>query len=348
LKPLRAGVIGAGWWATEAYLPVLKAHRQVEIVAISRLGNTELEQVRQKFDVPSAFTDYRQMLADCDLDAVIVASPHTLHFEHAMAALDRGAHVFVEKPMTTSAADARVLAERARQAGRHLVVSLGWNFSPMAVEAQARISAGAIGEVRHVTLHMASALADLFSGAGLLEAKDAFFKPQASTWADPTRAGGYGWGQLSHALGLLFRLTGLEPREVFAFCGQSSANVDIYDAAVIRFASGATGTVSGAATAPKHRGFQMDLRVFGTEGMLLFDIERERVEVRRHDGADYVLPVKPGDGGYPMDRALNTFIDLCLGVEAANQAPGEVGARSVEVLEALYNSARSGRPERIA
>jgi predicted dehydrogenase len=91
----------------------------------------------------------------------------------------------------------------------------------------------------------------------------------------------------------------------------------------------------------------MDLRVFGTEGMLLFDIERERVEVRRHDGVDYVMPVKPGDGAYPMDRALNTFIDLCLGVDVANQAPVEVGAHSVEVLDALYNSARSGRPERV-
>lgn len=348
MKPLRVGVIGAGWWATEAYLPVLKAHRRVETVAVNRLGDAELEQVRQKFDVPNAFTDYRQMLAACDLDAVIVGSPHTLHFEQAMAALDRGAHVFVEKPMTTSAADARALVERARQAGRHLVVSLGWNFSPMVAEARARVSAGAIGEVRHVTLHMASALADLFSGAGLLEAKSAFFQPQASTWADPARAGGYGWGQLSHALGLLFRVTDLGPREVFAYSGQSSANVDIYDAAVIRFTSGATGTLSGAATAPKHRGFQLDLRVFGTEGMLLFDIERERMEIRRHDGADYVMSVKPGDGGYPMDRALNTFVDLCLGVEAENQAPGEVGARSVEVLEALYNSARSGRPERIA
>jgi predicted dehydrogenase len=59
------------------------------------------------------------------------------------------------------------------------------------------------------------------------------------------------------------------------------------------------------------------------------------------------MPVKPGDGGYPVDRALNAFIDLCLGVEATNHAPVEVGVRSVEVLEALYKSARSGRPERI-
>lgn len=347
MTSLRGGVIGAGWWATEAYLPVLRAHPRVALMAVNRLGDAELEEVRQKFEIPNAFTDYRQMLAACELDAVVVASPHTLHFEHAMAALDRGAHVFVEKPMATSAADARALVQRAQQVDRRLVVSLGWNFSPMAAEAQAQISAGAVGEVRHVSLHMASALSDLFAGEGLLEAQDAFFRPQASTWADPAKAGGYGWGQLSHALGLLFRLTDLTPQEVFAFSGRSAADVDIYDAAAIRFTSGATGSLSGAATAPKHRGFQMDLRVFGTEGMLLFDIERERVEVRRHDGADVVMPVQSGDGAYSTDSALNRFIELCLGSGVVNPASGEIGARSVEVLEALYRSARSGQPERV-
>lgn len=347
MKPLRVGVIGAGWWATEVYLPLLQAHPLAEIAGVSRLGEVELQQVCARFDVPNAFTDYRQMLTSTRLDAVIVASPHTLHFEHAMAALDIGAHVFVEKPMTTVAADARALTQRARETGKHLMVSLGWNFAPMVIAAQEQIAAGAVGEVRHVSLHMASALSDLFSGAGLIEAEQAFFKPAASTWADPAKAGGYAWGQLSHALGMLFHLTDLMPQAVFAFTENSSADVDFYDAAAIRFASGATGAVSGAATAPKHRGFQLDLRVFGTEGQLLLDIERERMEVRRHDSADFVLPVQAGDGSYPVNNALNTFIDLGLGAATANHAPGEVGVRTVEVLEALYRSARSGQAERV-
>lgn len=347
MKPLRVGVIGAGWWATEIYLPLLKARPDVELVAVNRLGEAELEQVRSRFDVPNAFIDYRQMLSECDLDAVIVGSPHTLHFEHAMAALDRGAHVFVEKPMTTTAADARALAEKASEAGKQLVVSLGWNFSPMVIEARKQIAAGAIGEVRHISLHMASALSDLFSGEGLREAEGAFFKPASSTWADPGKAGGYGWGQLSHAVGLLLHLTGLQPQEVFAFTGQSGVDVDLYDAAAVRFSNGATGALSGAATVPKPHGFQLDLRVFGTEGMLLLDIERERMEVRRRDGADLVMPVQAGDGAYPTDKALNTFLDLSLGAPATNHAPGEAGAHTVELLEALYKSARSGRPERV-
>ncbi len=131
------------------------------------------------------------------------------------------------------------------------------------------------------------------------------FRPPPSTWADPARAGGYGWGQLVHALGLLFRIADLEPAEVFALTGKSPANVDYYDAAVVRFASGATAAVSGSATVPKHRGFQIDLRLFGSEGMLLLDIERERLEVRRRDGKDIIVDMPPGSGAYACEAAAD-------------------------------------------
>ena len=77
------------------------------------------------------------------------------------------------------------------------------------------------------------------------------FRPPPSTWADPRRAGGYGWGQLVHALGLLFRIADLEPTRVFALTGKSPTGVDYYDAAVVQFANGATASVSGSATASR-------------------------------------------------------------------------------------------------
>jgi hypothetical protein len=52
----------------------------------------------------------------------------------------------------------------------------------------------------------------------------------------------------------------------------------------VRFASGATAVVSGSSTVPKHCGYQVDIRIFGSEGMLLLDVERERMELRRKDG----------------------------------------------------------------
>jgi predicted dehydrogenase len=344
---IRIGVIGAGWWATAGYLPLLATDARVEIAAVNRLGATELERVQREFGASAAFEDYREMLASVELDAVLVTSPHTLHYEHAAAALRRGAHVLVEKPMTTTAADARKLVVLAKEAHRHLLVPYGWNFTALAREARRLVQQGAIGDIEHVSLHMASALGDLFSGEGLAESRDHMFRPASSTWADPQKAGGYGWGQLTHALGLLFGITELAPVEVFAITHPSKAGVDAYDAAVICFANGAQGTLSGAATVPKSCGFQIDLRLFGTQGMLLLDIERVRLEVRRHDRADTVAVLASDAGAYSPAPVIDAFVGLCAGESQENDAPGTVGLRSVEVLDALYRSATSGQIERV-
>ena len=150
-----------------------------------------------------------------------------------------------------------------------------------------------------------------------------------------------------HALGLLFRIADLEPSRVFAVTGKSPTGVDYYDAAVVQFANGATASVSGSATAPKHRGNQIDLRIFGSEGVLLLDIERERLEARRRDGRDIVVEMPAGSGAYSCEKPLNTLVDICLGRPVENQSPGTVGMRAVEVLDALYRSAQSGRLEEV-
>ncbi|MCB1487696.1 MAG: Gfo/Idh/MocA family oxidoreductase [Bauldia sp.] len=341
----RIGVIGAGWWAVVNHIPLLQANPDCEVVAVNRLGAAELAEVQDQFGIAQGFEDYREMLDTVEMDGVVISSPHILHFEHAMAALDKGCHILVEKPLTTNAADARRLVAAAIEAKREIIVPYGWNFKPMAAEA-ARLIAG-VGRVEHVILQMANALDDLFAGQPMLETEGAMFRPPPSTWADPKRAGGFGWGQLVHALGLLFRVVDLAPEAVFAITGKSPAEVDYYDAAVVRFAGGATGSLSGAATLPKGRPVQIDLRIFGTEGMLVLDIERERLELRRRDGRDEVIPLSPGDGAYSCEEPLAVLVDLCLGRPTDNGAPGLVGQRAIEVLDAMYRSAASGRMEAV-
>ena len=346
-RKARIGVIGAGWWAAVNHLPVLKANRDCEIVAINRLGMAELAKLQRTFEVPLGFEDYRAMLDQVPMDGVVISSPHVLHHEHAVAALAKGCHLLVEKPLTTATADARDLIARADAAGRQVIVPYGWNFKDWTDKARALVAAGQIGRIEHVVLQMASALDDLFAGQPMKETEGHMFRPPPSTWSDPERAGGYGWGQLVHALGLLFRIADLEPSRVFALTGKSPTKVDYYDAAVVQFTNGATASVSGSATAPKHRGNQIDLRIFGSEGMLVLDIERERLEVRRRDGQDTVVEMPPGAGAYACEKPLNTLVDICFGRRVENQSPGVVGMRAVEVLDALYRSARSGRLEEV-
>jgi predicted dehydrogenase len=350
----RIGFVGAGWWATSFQMPFFVARQDVELVGVCRPGAAELELVRARFGITHATADFRELVA-LDLDGVVIASPHTMHYEHARAALEAGRHVLIEKPMATRGHDAWELVQLARRVERQILVPQGWSFTPYAREAARLVRGGAIGEVRHVVCQMASALADLFAGQPMAETEGALFRPPSSTWADPAQAGGYGWGQLSHALGLLFGIAAIEPQSVYALMGRSPSGADYYDAIALRCANGATAAISGSATIPKphgaqhdrSKGYQIDLRIFGTQGMLLLDIERERCEVRRNDGQQIVVPMRPGDGDYPAAAPLEVFVEICKGAPIENPAPGATGARAVAVLEAAYRSAASGVAEPI-
>ena len=319
-----------------------------DLVSACRMGAAELERVRDHFDLPHVTEDHLEVYGQRP-DGVIVASPHVAHFEHAAAALRHGCHVLVEKPMTTGTAQARALVGLVRDSGRTLITPYGLNFTPYMEAAADWVRAGRIGDVRHVALHMSSALLDLFGGEPMLETEGDLYRPPPSTWADPERAGGYGWGQLSHALAALFFVTDLEPASVHAAVQRSKTGVDDHDAAVLRFVGGAAGTLSGAAGLPKHRAPQLDLRVWGEEGMLLVDVEegRERVTLQRFDGSGDERRMGRGEGfgSYTTRESVDRFIDVSRGEGVRNCGDHLVGLRTVQVLEALYASADSGDTE---
>jgi predicted dehydrogenase len=344
----RIGIVGAGWWATLNHIPVVQAHPDAVVAAVSRLGRSELGRLLQHFNIPYGTEDPAQMLREVELDGVIVASPHVRHAEHALLALQAGKHVLVEKPAATSTADARRLQQQARARGVGLIVPHAWNYKGYAAMARSMVAARRIGQIRHVVCQMASPLTDLFAGQPMVDTADHFFRPPPSTWATPGQAGGYGWGQLTHALGLLAYVTSeLAPREVTAVAGLSPAQVDYYDSALVRFAGGATGIVSGSATVPKGCPFQLDLRLFGSEGMLLLDVERERLALRRHDGEDETVAIPTGDGVPDGAQPVHRFIELCLGrlspVDARQWGP----VTDIEILDAMYRSIASGQPEKV-
>lgn len=100
-----------------------------------------------RFGIPEGSDDLDAVLARDDIDLIYVATPHTEHLRTAMAAIDSGKHVLVEKPMTTSAADTRLLCEHARANGRFAMEAMWMAFNPAVREMTRRIAAGAIGDV---------------------------------------------------------------------------------------------------------------------------------------------------------------------------------------------------------
>lgn len=343
----RIGVVGIGWWATFNHIPTIQNDPNGEIVAICDLDAERLQIAGDRFGISARYTDLAEMLTKENLDGVMISTPHVAHTGPAIAALEAGCHVLVEKPMATTAAEGRAIAAAAVKAGKEVLVPTGMSFTDFSAKAAQMVRDGRIGKVRHAVCQMGSALEDLFAGEPMIETADHLFRPPASTWADPDKAGGYGWGQMSHSLGWLFYVSDLTFESVYCMAGQSKTGVDFYDAATARATNGATVSLSGSATVPKHIGMHMDVRIYGTEGMIVFDIERARLALQRLDGVDEVVEFTQADAEYDGELPVNVFAAICAGKEVVNAANGENGARVTEALDAMYRSAKSGKLEMI-
>ena len=344
-RPIRVGVIGAGAWAATNHIPVLAARTDVELVAACRPGKQELAALQRRFGFPYVTEDYRELL-EHPLDAVVVASPPSLHYEHVGAALAAGAHVLCEKPFTVEPDHAWGLAEQADRAGRHLLVAFGWNWISAVQRARELLAHHPIGDVRHVLVHMASDVWDLLHGTGTYQEADPDFPPDLSTWSDPARSGGgYAPGQLSHALALLFWLTNVRCSEVRSAFDPGS--VDIFDAIAMRLTNGGVGVASGASTttggAPRE---QIEVRIFGTEGHFVLDLERELLEVYTPRSGAVGVALGAGDGLYECTGPPNALVDLALGREVENRSPATLAAEVVETVRAASKSALTGAAER--
>lgn len=350
MSRLRLGVIGAGSWAISSHLPNFARSDEVEPVAVARHGRELLDKVARDFGFGVASEDYRDVLA-AGVDICLVASPTGLHHEHAKAAMEAGAHVLVEKPFTIDPADAWDLVETGRRLDRHIVIAFGWNHRPMVRDFKALLREhGGIGEVEQVAIHMASVTRELLTNTGAYPDAAPESIPEQRTWTDPALSGGgYGQAQLSHALGLAQYLMDLRGEAAFAL--MADPPVELHDAITLRFEGGAIGTLAGGschvgAGDNKH---QLEVRAIGSAGQLHVDVWRELAWLWRDGGAvDVRLPVSAGDGAYDCDGPPRVLIDLAQGRDVENPSPGELGARTVELLDAAYRSAQSGRLERVA
>jgi predicted dehydrogenase len=347
MDKVKVGVIGAGWWATTNHIPELKKRDDVELVGVCRLGQELLQKIKDEFGFPFATEDYNELLKQ-DLDAVVVSTPHYLHYAPTRAALERGLHVMIEKPMTLDKDEAWELVRIAEANNLHLLLPYGWHYKPFTQQARRLMEQNIIGEVEYAMCHMASPTRDFFSGSGGIgempeEWSETLSEPDPSTWQVKENGGGYAHGQITHSSGMLFWLTGMRAREVTCRMTAPNSAVDLYDAATVVFDNGAIGVISGAGTVTGGQPYQVDIRLFGTEGMMMLDVEggRERMTVHRNDGTVHKLDVPAGQGEYTCDGPPHRFIEVIKG-EAINDSPGHVGAATVELITAMFRSAENG------
>ncbi len=338
--PVRVGVVGTGWWATGKHLPSLASYEAAQVVAVADLDAERAKAVATQFGVEHAFTDTADMFDHAELDAILVATPHPTHHRLGLAALERGLHLFVEKPLALSGGDAWELVTEARRRELHLMVGHTYQFTSSAIRFHQLVRDGVLGDLLAVAGIYTSYVNDFFHGRWAPGAESG---PLASTYADPANQGGQGNSQAVHPLGMLLHVTGAVPVRAQAFMTNGDARVDVADAIAFEFAGGAVGSLGAIGTLNADQPSVQTIHYVGTEAVAVQDLGSATIEIAPRAGGRLTLSAAEGERGYQAQVPSRAFVDLIAG-NGLNHGPGEPAAHASALLEACYQSAASGTP----
>ncbi|KRF11209.1 Gfo/Idh/MocA family protein [Paenibacillus sp. Soil787] len=314
MSKIRIGMIGTGG-ISHLHGRQLSELAEVEIAALCDTSAANREKFAAKFGLAEVqhFTEYREMLNQVELDAVVICSPHTLHFQQATDVLNKGQHVLIEKPMTCSSGEAEQLIATAEKAGKVMQVSYQRHFQPEFLFIRDAIANGEIGRLTSIT---ASLYQEWKQGT-------------TGLWRQvPELSGG---GMLmdsgSHIIDVLLWTTGLTPVEVKPNLHLQGAPVEIDSFTSIRFAEGAVAGLNIVGYAPCWH----ETYVFcGEDGGIFYD--NGNITIRR-------LGQKPVVPELPKQRTNQdkSFIDAILGRHEV-KVPGSFALKVVKFTEMIYQS----------
>jgi UDP-N-acetylglucosamine 3-dehydrogenase len=146
MRSIRFAVIGLGWFG-EKHCEALAGLPQAEIYAVCTRRQSRLAELADRFGVKHTYTDYRELLANRDVEAVNIVTMWDQHAEPTLAALRAGKHVFLEKPMASTVADCHAIVQAAEASPAAFMVGHICRFNPRYAAAKQEIAAGKIGRI---------------------------------------------------------------------------------------------------------------------------------------------------------------------------------------------------------
>jgi predicted dehydrogenase len=314
---IRVGFIGCGGIATGHFKRLLEVP-EAEVVALNDTSQESLKRFIERAPQAAAlptFADYRQMLDQVEMDAVEIATPHTMHFEQAMECLNRGLHVLLEKPMVCCVDHAKQLIAKANEKNLVVVVSYQRHYDGGYRYVRAAVQKGVLGKLHFISAMQAQ---NWYPGPG---------------WrGDPELSGG---GQLndsgSHLVDIILWTTGLVPDEVFAYIENLGARVDILSALSVRFEGGALANISVVGHSP---GWWEDFSIWGDKGAIY--LRGGKILLQKDGKVEDVT-----DQGKSAGNADLNFIQAILGKAEVQSGPVG-GLRVIQLTEAAWDSAKKG------
>ncbi len=147
---IRWGIIGTGGIARK-FATGLAALLDAELVAVGSRSQAKADEFAREFNVPHRHSSYEQLASDADVDAVYVATPHSVHAENCLMAIAAGKPVLCEKPFTINARQAETVIHAARSKRLLLMEAMWTRFLPSMVRLREMLAENLIGDVRMLT-----------------------------------------------------------------------------------------------------------------------------------------------------------------------------------------------------
>ena len=336
-----AGVIGKTHARALAELPDV-----AELVAVVDRDPTRARELADRYDA-EATTDLDAVLRRDDIDAVTICTPSGVHADGAVAALDAGKHVVVEKPIDITLAAADRIIDAEKRSGKTVAVISQHRFDKSSEKVLQAVRDGHLG-----TITSAIASHAWWRGQSYYDSGE---------WRGTLALDGGGavMNQTVHTVNLLTTIVGT-PVEVFAYTAcLAHERIEVEDTAVavVKFASGALGVIHGTTAA--YPGLDASLRIFGSKGSaVITDDELVFFHANVGDAPEIGMqaPVaenqvtdddamRPGDRGLGLGhrRQLADFVDAVTTGRAPRVGTDEART-ALSVILAMYESAASGGP----
>jgi predicted dehydrogenase len=333
---LRAAIVGLGWWGKSLVSAAQGKSDQIKFTLGATRSRAKAEDFCRDKGI-RLLDDYEQALADGDIDAVVLATPHSQHGEQVRRAAAAGKHIFCEKPFTLTADDARRAIESAHKAGVVLAVGFNRRFHPSMAELKRSVQDGTLGAIECcISEHTAGA------GASI----------QPGYWrADPSETpAGAMTGIGIHTVDTMIHLFGRITEVHCVTARRAAPHVDDTTTVLIKFADGLSGMFFGSlTTVPNYR-----LAVYGSKGFA--EITRPNLDEFRFAPVPdpklgHLAVMEPKlrttSGFDTLAAELDTFAK-CVRDKTPYPVPTEEVLHGVEVFEAIVNSAKKSEPVKLA
>ncbi|KAB2846659.1 MAG: Gfo/Idh/MocA family oxidoreductase [Melioribacteraceae bacterium] len=150
MEKTRIAVIGLGGIAQLVHLPILSELRNVEIVAVADIQKSKLESIKSKYGIKKGYTNYKELLENEEIDAVVITTPTNTHVQIAIDCLKAKKHLLVEKPIALSYKEAKLINDTAKKNNCMVMVGMNLRFRPDAMLIKSLINSGEFGDLFYV------------------------------------------------------------------------------------------------------------------------------------------------------------------------------------------------------